>query len=69
MEGFGQHSTVVELLGQIGALAYERTALKFDGRVRHSRRISNLLSDIGYKSLQLLEPVMRLVKVSVWKES
>ncbi len=65
MESFGQHSSVNELLGQLQALAYERDALKFDGRVRHARKITRLLQDIGYKSLQLLDPVGRLVQVRV----
>ena len=63
MEGFGHHSAVPELLGQIQALAYERHSLKFDGRMRHSRRIDQLLIEIGRKSLQLLDPVSRLYQV------
>ena len=64
MDGFGLHSSVAELLGQIQALSYERDSLKFDGRVKHSRRIARLLTDMGYKSLQLLDPAIRLVRVS-----
>ena len=64
MDGFELHSSVAELLGQIQALSYERDSLKFDGRVKHSRRIARLLTDMGYKSLQLLDPAIRLVRVS-----
>ena len=66
MEGFGfigHHSTGAELLGQIRALVYERDSLKFDGRMRHSRKIDQLLVSIGRKSIQLLDPVSRLFQV------